>query len=366
MNPTLKTIAELDTFEIYALFEEIFDKTDTGPRLVRLLNAMRKPERKEFWETLKPLGKMWLRGGPPESSFTPDADPSDVLDDAQLAEDEQVIGGILDQLDSLVNAARARRDEQLQEVLQNREILKARMPDFLSDQHLGIPVPSPVKDYPPGSTIIDLPEPTDAVIRISSIFQCIKQRRSHRSFTAEPLSLPELSYLLWATQGVREFFPGRKGSFRNVPSGGARHPMETYLAVNHVAGLTAGIYRYLPFEHRLLFQRPVEGLKEKLAEYAYDQQFVGWCAVCFIWTAIPYRIEWRYGPEAKKDVLQEAGHICQNLYLACESIHCGTCGINAYNQEKVDDLIDVDGRDEMTVYLSPVGRVEQSSNPEMS
>lgn len=356
MNPILKTIANLDTFEIYALFDEIFEKTDNGPRLLRLLNAMNKTERKAFWDTLKPLGRMWLKGGPPDECFDPDADPPEPLDDALIERDATAIKHILDQLDSLVAAARTHRDGQLQEILQNRDILKARMPDFLSDQYLGIPMPSPVKDYPSGSTIIDLPEPSDAVLRIHSIFQCIKQRKSHRSFTDEPLSLAELSYLLWATQGVRKFFPDRKGSFRNTPSGGARQPMETYLAVNHVAGLPAGIYRYLPFEHKLVFQGPVDGLKDKLAEYAYGQRFVGGCAVCFIWTAIPYRIEWRYGPEAKKDVLQEAGHICQNLYLACESIHCGTCGINAYNQEEFDNLIDVDGGDEMTVYLAPVGR----------
>ncbi|MCD4653936.1 SagB/ThcOx family dehydrogenase [bacterium] len=280
------------------------------------------------------------------------------MDPAQLQQAETIIAGILDRLDDLVKSAKIHRDGQLQEIITNREIVKAKMPEFLSDQYLGVAMPSPVKGYSLDSTLIDLPEPTDEVVGISSIFQCIKQRKSHRKFTDDPLSLAELSYLLWATQGVRKLMPENKGSFRNTPSGGARQPMETYLAINHVADLPVGIYRYLPFEHKLVFQSSVEDMKQKLSDYSYGQRFVGWCSVCFIWTAIPYRIEWRYGPEAKKDILQEAGHICQNLYLTCESIHCGTCGINAYNQEKVDELIDVDGVDEMTVYLSPVGRVE--------
>ena len=358
MKSLLNRIAELDTFEIYALFEEIFEETDNELKLLLLLNSLDRPERKVFWDTLKPLGKMWLRGESPDTSFSPDADPPADPDDQLLQQAETVIQSFVDRLDSLVEAARTHREGQLQEILRNREIVKARMPEFLSDQYMGVPMPSPVKDYPSDSKLIELPDPTDEVVRISSIFQCIKQRKSHRKFTDDPLSLAELSYLLWATQGVRKFMPDKKGSFRNTPSGGARQPMETYLAINHVADLPVGIYRYLPFEHKLVFQSSVQDLKEKLSEFSYSQRFVGWCAVCFIWTAIPYRIEWRYGPEAKKDVLQEAGHICQNLYLTCESIHCGTCGINAYNQEKVDELIGVDGVDEMTVYLSPVGRIE--------
>jgi SagB-type dehydrogenase family enzyme len=92
-----------------------------------------------------------------------------------------------------------------------------------------------------------------------------------------------------------------------------------------------------------------------MAEYAHDQKFVGYCAACFIWTAIPYRMEWRYTLQAKKDILIEAGHVCQNLYLACEAINAGTCGIAAYDQKKIDKLLDIDGKDEMTVYLAPVG-----------
>lgn len=358
MKSILKRIAELDSLEIYALFEEVFEKTNNGSKLILLLNSLTRAERRVFWETLNPLGKMWLQGDSPESSFNPEAEPPADPDDQHLHQAEKVIQSFIDRLSSLVEAVKIHREGQLKEILKNREIVKARMSEFVSDQFLGVLMPSPVKEYPLNSKLIELPEPTDEVVKTSSIFQCIKQRKSYRRFTEDPLSLAELSYLLWATQGVRKLMPDKKGSFRNTPSGGARQPMETYLAINHVADLPVGIYRYLPFEHKLVFQSSVQNLQDKLSDFSYGQRFVGNCAVCFIWTAIPYRIEWRYGPEAKKDILQEAGHICQNLYLTCESIHCGTCGINAYNQEKVDELIGVDGIDEMTVYLSPVGRIE--------
>jgi len=147
-----------------------------------------------------------------------------------------------------------------------------------------------------------------------------------------------------------------KGSFRTVPSGGARQPFETYLAVNFVEGLNPGIYRYLPFDHKLVLLKKDDKLTDKLIDCSYGQKFVGQCAVCFIWTAIPYRTEWRYTLQSEKTILIEAGHICQNLYLACESINAGTCAIAAYHQKKVDDLIGVDSLDELTVYLSPVGK----------
>lgn len=77
----------------------------------------------------------------------------------------------------------------------------------------------------------------------------------------------------------------------------------------------------------------------------------------FVWSAIPYRTEWRYSVLSYKDILIEAGHICQNLYLACEAIGAGTCAIAAYSQKLMDALIGIDGEDELTVYLAPVGKV---------
>jgi SagB-type dehydrogenase family enzyme len=78
--------------------------------------------------------------------------------------------------------------------------------------------------------------------------------------------------------------------------------------------------------------------------------------VTFIWTAIPYRTEWRYGPLAPKLIAQDSGHVCQNLYLACTAIHAGTCAVGAYNQSKMDTLLGIDGIDEFTMYCAPVGK----------
>ena len=207
--------------------------------------------------------------------------------------------------------------------------------------------------------MIDLPAPDRTILTRPGLFECIADRESHRKYTGESLTIQELAYLLWATQGVRRVTMGGKGSLRTVPSSGARNPFETYLAINRVQGIEPGVYRYLPFEHKLVHLFDDENLAEKLGELAMKQPFVGQAAVCFIWSAVPYREEWRYGTDAAKGILLDAGHVCQNLYLACESIGCGTCAIAAYCQEDLDRFLGLDSDDELVVYLAPVGKVSK-------
>ena len=98
-------------------------------------------------------------------------------------------------------------------------------------------------------------------------------------------------------------------------------------------------------------------IEEKIIEGTLGQKFAGKAAVNFIWTAMPYRTEWRYDSRAHKVMLIDAGHICQNLYLASEALGLGACAIAAYDQELMDKLSQVDGNDEFVVYMAPVGRV---------
>ena len=228
-----------------------------------------------------------------------------------------------------------------------------------TDQRTGVPVPPPQKPYPEDAHLIDLVAPEDLTVGEMSVMQAIKQRRSHRSYTKESLTLEELSFLLWATQGIEEAntHEGRIiRTLRTVPSGGARHPFETYLLVRRVEGLEPGLYRYLPVEHKVYLIRDDEDLTEKAHE-ATRGQFLRQSAVVFIWTVIPYRTEWRYSFLSAKIIAQDSGHLCQNLYLACEAIGAGTCAIGAYDQEKMDPILGVDGEDEFAIYVAPVGKV---------
>jgi len=219
--------------------------------------------------------------------------------------------------------------------------------------------PPPVqKPAPPGSRIIRLPDKETWSIPPCDLQTAIAGRESRRRFTPGSLSLDELAFLLWSTQGVRAVLH-EAAVLRTVPSAGCRHPFETYLAVMRVEGLKSGIYRYLPLDHSLVIVREIEKLASQLTAATRGQGFAGQAAVTFIWTVIPERTEWRYAEASYKVIALDAGHVCQNLYLACEAIEAGTCAIAAYNQNLVDDLLGVDGSEEFSVYMAPVGKVAE-------
>ncbi len=228
--------------------------------------------------------------------------------------------------------------------------------DWVSDQMKGLAMPPAQKAVDPDCKLIPLPKPEPSILKKPNLLECIADRKSRRKYNAADLTLEELGYLLWATQGVRKALPGGR-HYRTVPSGGSRHSFETYLVVQHVEGLKPGVYRYLPFDHKLAFLFPEENLPEKMTVLASNQPFVGNSAVCFIWSSIPYRMEWRYGLDSERVILMDVGHVCQNLYLAAESIGCGTCGVAAYQQNELDVFLGLDGRDEFVIYLAPVGKV---------
>ena len=244
----------------------------------------------------------------------------------------------------------------MKDAREGREILKGgdwnRWGEIQTDQRKKVPMPELQKDYPENSTKLDLVEPGAFTLGGAPFLEVVNKRRSRRSYTLDTLTLEELSYLLWTTQGVSSDNKMR----RTVPSGGARHAFETYLAIQRVEGIKPGLYRYLPLEHKLLLLEEDGDLADKVTEACNYQSFAGQGAVTFIWTTLPYRCEWRYDTMAPKLIALDAGHLCQNLYLACESINLGTCAIGAYDQKKIDSLLKVDGVDEFTIYIAPVGR----------
>jgi SagB-type dehydrogenase family enzyme len=230
----------------------------------------------------------------------------------------------------------------------------------LTDQSRGVAPPPIEKPFTDNSHRIDLVK-KDLLEGIPAIdlLSAINNRRSHRKFLDDPLTLEEISFLLWATQGIRNI-ANEAVAYRTVPSAGCRHALETYLCVLNVTGLEEGIYRYLPVEHQLLEVSKANNLSEKIVEATLYQPFTGNAPVTFIWTTIPYRMEWRYDIAAHKVILLDAGHVCQNLYLASAAIGGGTCAIAAYHQELLDTLIGVDGQNEFAIYLAPVGKVRAS------
>ena len=226
-----------------------------------------------------------------------------------------------------------------------------------TDQSQGLPPPPLQVPCPPDAVRINLPDGREALARLAKmpVGEAIARRESVRHFQAAPLTLDELSALLWATQGVRQML-NPVSARRTVPSAGARHALETYLAVSRVEGLPAGLYHYLPFDGQLAQLAIDPQIGQRAAVACLGQRFVALAAVTFFWTTIPARMEWRYDLAAHKVIAIDAGHVGQNLYLACESLGLGTCAIAAYHQEACDQLLAVDGEEEFTLYIAPVGR----------
>ena len=226
-----------------------------------------------------------------------------------------------------------------------------------TDQGQGRSAPPLQKPCPAGVPKIDLPAGKDSLIKLAKLplGEAIASRESVRDYKKDSLTLEELAALLWATQGVRSVI-SPETALRSVPSAGARHSFETYLIVNRVKNLSAGLYRYLPFEEKLAQLKLDEQIGRKAAAACFGQNFIAASAVTFFWTAIPSRMEWRYDLAAHKVIAIDVGHVGQNLYLACQSIDAGCCAVAAYNQEACDELLGVDGEEEFTIYLAAVGK----------
>ncbi len=243
-----------------------------------------------------------------------------------------------------------------------RSFLKSNFNEFRNiktDKIKGVPQPIGVKPYDPNSRIISLPVVNADIVKKRDTYECIKDRRSIRLYSEESISLEELSYLIWATQGITG--TNKAGmTFRTVPCSGATHSFETYLFIINVEGLEKGIYRYLPIDHKLILMCALEDIDKRLDAITLDQPFVPHfamkAAVTFAWSTTPYRSEWKYDVSAHKKILIDVGHVCQNLYLAGESVDVGVCAIGIYDQEAVDNLFQLDGEEEFIIYLAAAGK----------
>lgn len=224
-----------------------------------------------------------------------------------------------------------------------------------SDQNKGLPQPPLELPYNKSKKVVNLPSPSRINVGSYDLMKAIEDRRSVRAYSDEPLTLEQLSWLLWSTQGVKAVI-GRPATLRTVPSACARHAFETYLLVNRVKGLKPGLYRFIAIDHKLVEINMEEGLDEKVTAAAYRQVIVKKSAVTFIWVAVKYRMYWRYGERGYRYLYIDAGHICQNLYLAAEAIRSGVCAIGAFYDEKINELLQIDGEEQFVVYMATVGK----------
>ncbi|KXA98463.1 hypothetical protein AKJ39_02020 [candidate division MSBL1 archaeon SCGC-AAA259J03] len=197
--------------------------------------------------------------------------------------------------------------------------------------------------------LVDLPSPqTTGEI---SVEKGIARRRSIRSYSEKPLTLEQVSQLMWSAQGIT----GGGGEKRAAPSAGMTYPLELYIVVGSqgVKGLENGLYHYIPEKHQL--ERVFTGdLRRELADAALDQKWVEGAPVDVIVTAIYSRTTNRYGDRGRRYVHMEAGHVGQNLYLQSESLGLGMVVVGAFNDDKIQEVLKLPKR-RKPLYIIPIG-----------
>lgn len=234
--------------------------------------------------------------------------------------------------------------------------------DFESDQDRGLPMPPLVKAPMRGEEArTKLTTDFSELDLKCDLAQLIYERRSCRVFTRKGVTLAQLSFLLWATQGVKGIRGKGYATLRTVPSGGARHEFETYLIIANVEGLAPGAYHYLPMEHAVEYLGAIDDIPAAISETLSGQKWSAKADVVFYWAMDARRAEWRYSIKAHRPALIDAGHVGQNLYIACTGLGLGTCGIAAFSHEKCAALFGLDGEDEYVVYSAPVGTVNNAN-----
>jgi SagB-type dehydrogenase family enzyme len=204
---------------------------------------------------------------------------------------------------------------------------------------------------PPASTPAAVSLPVPSVRGEVSVEAAIQNRRSVRSFSPRPLTLREVSQLLWAAGG--KTIDGVTGPTRSYPSAGGVYPLSILLAAGAVIGLDPGIYRYDWRENALTLIRPGDH-RSALARAAFGQGCVAAAPAVIVITGVLPRTAARYGERGEsRYVPMDAGHSGQNVSLQAPALGLGTVIVGAFRDETVKEVMGLE-RD-TPLYLIPVG-----------
>ncbi|MBF8437906.1 SagB/ThcOx family dehydrogenase [Halanaerobiaceae bacterium Z-7014] len=236
-----------------------------------------------------------------------------------------------------------------------KEFLEATYYGNLSPSDQSKEMPSPSMINQPENIIesFKLPDPEKINLPEKNIINILEERRTRRAYSNALLNKNDLSLLLYYTQGIKKTLSDGR-NMRTVPSAGARHPFETYFYLNKSKELPNGLYYYNPLEHEI-FLINHQNLTEELIEGAIGQKFIKGAAAIFCWVANYYRTAWRYSERSFRYIHLDGGHICQNLYLIAEALNYGVCAIAAYDDKKMNKLLNLNSDDRFIAYMASLG-----------
>jgi SagB-type dehydrogenase family enzyme len=207
-----------------------------------------------------------------------------------------------------------------------------------------------------GAPVVDLPPPElDGGLPAST---AIAERRSTRDYAATPMTPAELSRLLFLTSGITADKYGN--ARRTAPSSGALYPIEVYAVVHNVEGVERGVYHYAYREHALELVRAGD-YRQHVVEHGISQEFLGDCGVVLYLTMIMQRMRPKYQDRSYRYGLLEAGHLGENAYLAATSMGLGACGVGAFMDDAMNQMLGIDGVEEAAVYMLAAGHTSATA-----
>ncbi|UCG85923.1 MAG: SagB/ThcOx family dehydrogenase [Gemmatimonadota bacterium] len=182
-----------------------------------------------------------------------------------------------------------------------------------------------------------------------SVEAALHARRSVREYDDAPLTLNEVSQLMWAAQGITH-----PDGLRTAPSAGALYPLNLHLVVGRVEGIGPGVYRYRSTGHSLV--KVAEGDRRcDLAAAALKQEQIERCAVVIVLSAVYERVVGKYGARGVCYAHMEVGLAAENVHLQVVALGLGTVMVGAFEDETVQDILGMVSNEKPLV-LMPVGR----------
>jgi SagB-type dehydrogenase family enzyme len=195
--------------------------------------------------------------------------------------------------------------------------------------------------------------------------QLLLRRRIRRQFSAQTVSLADISFLLrltWGFTGSREWPGLGRVGLKTSPSGGARHPIEVYVAPLGVKGLPRSLYYYHPLRHSLIDLR-TRITASDLERFCGYQPWTRRAAALFLMTAVIPRITWRYrSSRAYRVMLLEAGHFCQTFCLLATWLNLAPFSTAALDDEYIEQRLGLDGSSETVLYAAGVGALPRTNS----
>jgi SagB-type dehydrogenase family enzyme len=210
------------------------------------------------------------------------------------------------------------------------------------------------------SNLIQIKLPAPQTKGKTSLEETIARRRSIRRYSTEPLTLFQLSQILWSAQGITG-----AGKLRAAPSAGATYPLEIFAFIGRqtvIASeatqpreeLQAGIYHYEIDSHSLRLQQPGD-LRKELARAALDQGFIALAPVDIVICALYPRTSYTYGRRGERYVHMEVGHVGENIHLQAVALGLATVEVGAFDDEEVRKILGLEVKIN-PLYIMPIGK----------